>query len=115
MCFACAAHGLPWTVAAPTADSGARALVANRAHALGAAGVQVASEAEATGFTRLFTPGAGEVHTARIILAEWERLRAADQPSGVIGAHLVDRRTMRAARAVVELGEAIARRERVGK
>ena len=109
----CAAHGLPWTVAAPAADPGTRALLANRAHALGAAGTQLASEAEASGFTRLFTPPPAAVHTAHAILDEWARLVAAEQPSGVTGPHLVDRRTMRAARLVVDASEAIARRERV--
>ncbi len=109
----CAAHGLPWTVAAPAADPGARAAIANRAHALGAAGVVVASEAEAGGFTRLFTPRDEDVAAARAIVAEWERLRAADQPSGTIDGQLVDRRTMRHARILIEAAEAIARRGRV--
>ena len=111
--LACSAHALSWMVAAPAADPGARALLANRAHALGAAGTQIASEAEASGFTRLFTPPPAALHAAHAILDEWARLVATEQPSGVTGPHLVDRRTMRAARLVVDAHDAIARRERV--
>lgn len=46
---------LPWMALAPSLDAGARAALAVRAHAHGAAGVYIASEPEAQGFNSLFT------------------------------------------------------------
>lgn len=111
--LATAAGGITWVLAAPGLDPGARAALATRAHAHGAAGAVIATEAEAHGFNRLFTPDPAAVVAARGILAEWERLRAAGAESGASDGALVDRRTMRRARALVAHADAIARRERV--
>ncbi len=45
---------LPWVLLAPALEAGARAALAIRAHAHGAAGVYIASEPEAQGFNSLF-------------------------------------------------------------
>ncbi len=45
---------LPWTVTAAGFDAGARATLASRARALGAAGVSVSSESEIAGLNALF-------------------------------------------------------------
>ena len=47
---------LPWTVAAPGFSAAACARLASRAHALGAAGIYVRSEAEVAGLNSLFAP-----------------------------------------------------------
>jgi citrate lyase subunit beta / citryl-CoA lyase len=101
------AAGLPWLLLAPEAGHGTRSALANRAHALGAAGVYVGSESEAAGFRQLFTPRASEVATARAMLDEWERIRATEAWVGTIDGVLVDRRTVRRARRIVALDAAI--------
>lgn len=92
------------------------------AHDLGAVGVTVHHEGEARGMNSLFTPPAGEVAIARATVAEWERLRTRGEVLGVVaGEHLevpgydrlVDRRTVRRARALIEIADAIARRDAV--
>lgn len=108
-----AAAGIVWTLTVPGADATARAALANCAHALGAAGVVVAAEAEAQGFNRLFTPDAEAVAAARLVVAEWDTLRKREAESGAVAGHLVDRRTMRRARLTIDRAEAIAARERV--
>lgn len=99
--FDAAAAGLPWLLLAPHADQGARAALANRAHALGASGVVVRSESEAGGFRQLFTPPRERVEQARAVLDEWERVRTAERWVGAVGNELVDRRTARRARRIV--------------
>jgi citrate lyase subunit beta/citryl-CoA lyase len=106
------AAGLPWVLLAPHIDPGVRAPLANRAHALGAAGSYVRSEAEAPGYNQLFTLQATEVELAREVVAEWERLRANSLSVGAVGDVLVDRRTVRRARSVLATAEAIRRRSR---
>lgn len=106
------AAGLPWLLLAPHADQGARAVLANRAHALGAAGVYVGSEGEAGGFRQLFTPHQDEVATARAMLDEWERVRTAEEWVGTVDGELVDRRSVRRARRVVALAAAIQSSDR---
>ena len=49
------AMNLRWTVAAPSFDHSERAILATRAHALGASGIHVISETEVAGFNSLFT------------------------------------------------------------
>lgn len=114
--IAARAAALPWVLAAPAAEPGERARLANRAHDFGAAGVVIAFASEAAGLNSLFTPSAEEVASARALLAEWERLRAAQQAVGTIGAgaaaRLVDRRSARRARLLVALADAIEVRER---
>lgn len=56
--LAAAAARLPWTVGALEFDGGERARLAARAHALGAAGVYVPTEAEVAGFNALFSRNA---------------------------------------------------------
>ncbi len=104
--FDARAAGLPWLLLAPHADQGARAALANRAHALGAAGVYVHSESEAGGFRQLFTEARESVETARAMLDEWERVRANERWVGVADGQLVDRRSVRRARRIVALDAA---------
>ncbi len=99
--FDARAAGLPWLLLAPHADQGARAALANRAHALGAGGVYVHSESEAGGFSQLFTPPQQSVDLARAMLDEWERVRADERWVGVVDGQLVDRRSVRRARQIV--------------
>lgn len=99
--FAARAANLPWLLLAPHIDQGARAALANRAHALGAGGVYVRSEAEAGGFRQLFTPPRERVELARAMLEEWERVRTREQWVGAVHGQLVDRRSVRLARQVV--------------
>lgn len=106
------AAGLPWLLLAPHADQGIRAALANRAHALGAAGCYVRSEGEAAGFRQLFTPRREDVTTARAMLEEWERVRAAERWVGAIDGELVDRRSVRRARRIVALDAAIQSSDR---
>jgi citrate lyase beta subunit len=108
-----AADGIAWVLAVPGADTATRAALATRAHAHGAAGVVVASEAEAQGFTRLFTPDAEATAAARAVVAAWDTLRASGAESGTVEGHLVDRRTMRQAGETIARADAIAARERV--
>jgi citrate lyase beta subunit len=106
------AAGIAWILAAPAADTGTRAMLAGRAHACGAAGVFVASDSEAQGFNSLFTPAPDAVQTARLVVAEWAELRKRGEQSGVIDGHIVDRRALYRARALVERADAIAKLER---
>jgi citrate lyase beta subunit len=106
------AAGLPWLLLAPHADQGVRAALANRAHALGAAGAYVRSEGEAGGFRQLFTPRREDVATARAMLDEWERVRTEERWVGAVEGELVDRRSVRGARRIVALDAAITSSER---
>jgi citrate lyase subunit beta/citryl-CoA lyase len=108
------AHGaaLPWLLLAPHADQGVRAALANRAHALGAAGAYVRSEGEAAGFRTLFTPRREDVAHARAMLDEWERVRTDERWVGTVEDDLVDRRSVRRARRIVALDADIQSRER---
>jgi len=106
------AADVPWVLLAPHTDPGVRAPLANRAHALGAAGAYIRSEAEAAGYNQLFAPAHERVQEARAMVEEWERLRANGQQVGAIGDTVVDRRTVRRARALLETAEAIRRRSR---
>lgn len=92
------------------------------AHDLGAAGVTIQNEGEARGMNSLFAPPASEVTIARAMVAEWARVRKRGEVVGVVAGEvieapgydrLVDRRTVRRARALLELADAIARREAV--
>lgn len=118
---AIAAHTsrLPWIVSVrhrrpETAD------LPRQAHDLGAAGAMVLDEDEARTLNALFAPDPIEAAVARATIAEWERLRAAGEWVGVIAGEmpeastydrLVDRRTVRRARAVIAMADAIAARE----
>jgi citrate lyase beta subunit len=106
------AASVPWLLLAPHADPGLRSLLANRAHAFGAAGVYVRSESEAGGFNQLFAPPHEHIQSARAVLEEWERVRANEGWVGVAGDELVDRRSVRRARELVALDEAIHQRGR---
>lgn len=105
-----AAAGVPWIVTGRDA-----AALATRARDLGAAGVAVASDAEARGMNALFAPDAAEVSAARAMIAEWERLRRRGRWLGVVeatdGARTVDRRSVRLARTLVARVDAIERRD----
>jgi citrate lyase subunit beta/citryl-CoA lyase len=121
--LAIAAHTarLPWIVSVlhhrpETAD------LARRAHDLGAAGAVVHDEDEARAMNALFAPDPVDVAVARATLAEWERLRARGEWVGVIAGEmpeaatydrLVDRRTVRRARALLAYADAVAAREAV--
>jgi citrate lyase beta subunit len=112
--LAARAVGLPWVLTGfdPRRGSGS---VATRAHDFGAVGVEVRNEAEARGMNALFTPTPEDVAAARAAIQEWERLRSRGQWIGTVeasgGPRLVDRRTVRLARAVVAMADAIERRE----
>ncbi len=108
------AAGIAWLLAAPASDAGARAMLAGRAHAYGAAGVFIASEAEAQGFKSLFTPEVDAVQAARLVIAEWAELLKRGEESGTVAGHIVDRRTLYRARLLVESADAIAARDRAG-
>jgi citrate lyase beta subunit len=101
---------LPWLVTGRGASD-----VATRAHDLGAAGVALAAEAEALGMNALFAPDPDEVAAAHAALEAWERVRArgrwVDAVTARDGERLVDRRTVRLARALIARADAIARRE----
>ena len=70
----------------------------------------------------LFAPDALEIAVARTTLAEWERVRDRDEWVGVVAGELleastydrlVDRRTVRRARALLAYADAIAARQAV--
>jgi citrate lyase beta subunit len=108
--LAAAAAEVPWIVT----GRGAAAL-ATLAMQLGASGVALTSDAEARGMNALFAPDPGEIAAARAVLTEWERLRGRGRWLGVVdaaaGPRVVDRRTVRHARAVIARAEAVERRE----
>jgi len=106
------AAGLPWLVAAPGSPAGERAALANRAHAAGAAGGVVTTESEVQGLNTLFAPDPAEVATARLIMAEWERVRRAGGLTGVAAGRIADRRSARRARLTIAFAEQIEARER---
>ncbi len=115
--IAAQAAGLPWVLNAVER----REALATRAHDYGAAGVYIRAEAEARGMNALFTPDPAEVTAARAVLKEWPRLRRRGQMAGAVeglrvqgweGARRVDRRSVRHARALVALADAIEERER---
>ncbi len=110
---------LPWVVHVQHHRPGAERFPA-LAHDFGAAGVTVHNEGEARGMNSLFAPGPSEVAIARAMVAEWDRVRKRGQVLGVIAGELieapaydrlVDRRTVRRARVLLELVEAITRRD----
>ncbi len=93
-----------------------------RAHDFGAAGIALHDETAVRGMNALFTPDPTEVAIARSMLVEWERVRKAGGWVGVVAGEvieasttdrLVDRRTVRRARALVTLADAIEARDRV--
>jgi citrate lyase beta subunit len=106
------AADVPWVLLAPHTDPGVRAPLANRAHALGASGAYIRSEAEAAGYNQLFAPSHDRVEEARLMIDEWERLRANGQTVGAVSDIVVDRRTVRRARSLLDTVEAIRRRSR---
>ncbi len=110
--LAARAADLPWLLLDGRSEPGARSALATLAQRLGAAGAYVASEAEARGFNELFTPPQHEVETAQHAIEQWQRIRKAGGWSGVADGELVDRRSVRRARALIELDEAIRRRSR---
>lgn len=92
------------------------------ANDFGAAGVTVHLEGEARGMNSLFAPGPTEVAIARSMVAEWERVRKRGEVLGVVAGEalevpgydrLVDRRTIRRARILLDLVAAIAHRESI--
>jgi len=112
---------LPWVVHVQhhRADVGH---IPTLAHDFGAAGVTVHHEGEALGMNSLFAPVPSEVTIARAMVAEWDRVRKRGEVLGVVVGEaievpgydrLVDRRTVRRARVVLELADAIARREAI--
>ncbi len=112
---------LPWLLALEAHRPEWASLPA-RAHDLGAEGIAIHDETAVRGMNALFTPDPTEVAIARTMLAEWERVRAAGEWTGVVAGEvieapttdrLVDRRTVRRARALVTLADAVETRERV--
>lgn len=119
--LAIAAHTarLPWALSV-VHHRPETAGLAQRAHDLGAAGALVHDEDEAGAMNRLFAPDPVEVAVARATIAEWEHVRDRDEWVGVIAGEmpeaatydrLVDRRTVRRARALLAYADAIAARE----
>src|SRR5690606_32779003 len=113
------AAGLPWVLALEHHGPEFRNLP-RRARDFGAAGVSVHDDDEAAAMNALFAPDPTEVAVARATLAEWERLRAGGRWVGVVAGEmpeastydrLVDRRTVRRARAFLAMVEAIEQRE----
>ncbi len=109
---------LPWVVHVQHHQPGAERFPV-LAHDFGAVGVTVHREGEAQGMNSLFAPGASEVAIARAMVAEWDRVRRRGGVLGVVAGEaveapgydrLVDRRTVRRARVLLELVEAIERR-----
>lgn len=93
-----------------------------RAHDFGAGGAGLHDEPSMRGMNSLFAPDATEVAIARAMLVEWERVRAEGRWTGVVAGELpearaydrlVDRRSVRAARDLIALAEAVAARERL--
>ncbi|MSQ42151.1 MAG: hypothetical protein EXR65_03850 [Dehalococcoidia bacterium] len=105
------AAGLPWLITARASTAADRAQLATQACEFGAAGAAVASEAEVLGLNALFTPPPEAVAAARRSVEAWDRRRERASVLVSNGA-LVDRRRVRAARALVALADAIERRER---
>ncbi len=112
---------VPWIVHVTHHRPGVET-IPSRAHDFGAVGVTVHNEGEARGMNSLFTPDPSEVTIARAMVAEWERLRKRGQRLGVVAGEvvespgydrLVDRRTVRRARSLLELADAITRREAI--
>lgn len=112
---------LPWVVHVQHHRPGVEQ-IPSLAHDFGAAGVTVHHEGEALGMNSLFSPVESEVAVARAMVAEWQRVRKRGEVLGVVAGEaievpgydrLVDRRTIRRARAVLDLADAIARREAV--
>ena len=103
---AMAAHmaRIPWALAGGDAST---------AHDYGASGVLITDEAAARGVNSLFTPDAAEVGAARVTLDAWDRLLADGELSSAVDGRLVDRRAARRARGLIDLADAIDRRERV--
>lgn len=102
--FAAHMARIPWVLAAGEAST---------AHDYGAAGVLIGGEAAVQGVNSLFTPDPAEVAMARSTLDAWERLLAAGELSAEVDGRIVDRRAARRARGLLELADAIERRERV--
>ncbi len=115
------AADLLWLIAALTVAPAERATLAARAREFGASGACVRSEAEVLGLNALFTPEPESVAAARRIVQEWDRLRGRGHVSGVVAVAatsgegpaalaLVDRRSVRRARALIARAGAIERR-----
>ena len=111
--------GVPWTLAITHHRPETSTLPA-RAQEFGAAGVTVHTEEEVAAINALFTPDAAEVAIARAMLAEWDRVRERGEWVGVVAGEmpeastydrLVDRRTVRRARALIAYADVIAARE----
>ena len=112
---------LPWVLTLD-AHRPEWASLPTRAHDFGAAGIALHDETAVRGMNALFTPDPTEVAIARAMLVEWERVRKAGGWVGVVAGEvieasttdrLVDRRTVRRARALVTLADAIEARDRV--
>jgi citrate lyase beta subunit len=112
---------LPWVLSLDARRPEWAALPA-KAHDFGAAGAAVHAEAAVRGMNALFALDPVEVAIARAMLVEWERVRSAGAWTGVVAGEvaeasttdrLVDRRTVRRARAVVAIADAVERRARV--
>ena len=121
--LAVAAHTarLPWIVATMHHRPETSTLP-QRAHDFGASGATVRDESEVAAINALFTPDPIEVAVARATLDEWDAVRARDEWVGVVAGEmpeaatydrLVDRRTVRRARALLAYADAIAAREGV--
>lgn len=113
---------MPWLVHVAHHRPGVE-VIPTRAHEFGAAGVTVHNEGEARGMNSLFMPDPSEVTIARAMVAEWERVRKRGGRLGVVAGEvveapgydrLVDRRTVRRARVLLELADAIGQREAIG-
>ncbi|MCK9486573.1 MAG: aldolase/citrate lyase family protein [Dehalococcoidia bacterium] len=112
---------MPWIVHVAHHRPGVE-VIPTRAHQFGAAGVTVHNEGEARGMNSLFAPDPSEMAIARAMVAEWARVRKRGGRVGVVAGEvpqaagydrLVDRRTVRRARVLLELAEAIDRREAI--
>lgn len=110
---------LPWLLHVSHHRPGVESMP-SRAHSFGAVGVTVHNEGEARGMNSLFTPGEAEVTIARAMVAEWARLRKRGERLGVVAGEvveapgydrLVDRRTVRRAQSLLDIADAIAKRE----
>lgn len=112
---------LPWVLALD-AHRPEWVALPTRAHDFGAAGVALHDETATRGMNALFTPDPTEVAIARVMMTEWERVRASGAWTGVVAGEvieapttdrLVDRRTVRRARVLIAFADAVERRERV--